>query len=97
MTRPEIERRINAGGLTAAEVADLWEGYYLTVDEVGEFLPYIKAEASQPWVYPMVCFAVPTGSRRSEMLPCECASFESMIVAKAVLVSHLLPQNVAHV
>ena len=68
MTRAEIERRIKAGGLTPAEVADLWEGYYLTADEVGEFLPYIKAKASQPWVYPMVCFAAHTGARRSEML-----------------------------
>ena len=68
MTRAEIERRIKAGGLTPAEVADLWEGYYLTIDEVTEFLAHVKAKATQPWVYPMVCFAAHTGARRSEML-----------------------------
>ena len=64
MTRAEIERRIKAGGLTAAEIADLWEGYYLTVDEVAEFLTYIKAEVAHLWVYPMVCVAAHTGARR---------------------------------
>lgn len=68
MTRAEIERRINAGGLSPAEVADLWDAYYLTIGEVTEFLTHVKTKATQPWVYPMACFAAHTGARRSEML-----------------------------
>jgi integrase len=68
MTRAEIERRIKAGGLIPAEVADLWDAYYLTIEEVTDFLTHVKTKAIQPWVYPMSCFAAHTGARRSEML-----------------------------
>lgn len=68
MTRAEIDRRIAAGGLSKAEIADLWDSLYLTVDEIAEFLKHVKVKAIQPFVYPMVSFAAYTGARRSEIL-----------------------------
>jgi len=68
MTRDEIERRIAAGGLTDAEISDLWDSLFLQTDEIAEFLQHIKARAIQPFVYPMACFAAYTGARRSELV-----------------------------
>ena len=67
-TRAEIDRRIAAGGLTEAEIGDLWDALYLTVDEIAELLQYVKTTAIQPFVYPMLCFAAHTGARRSEII-----------------------------
>lgn len=68
MTRAEIKRQIAGGGLTAAEQADLWDALYLELSDIGELLAHVKANAGQPFVYPMVCFAAHTGARRSEIL-----------------------------
>jgi integrase len=68
MTRQEIERHIEAGGLSDAEVADLWHCLYLTIDEVDELLEHVRMHALQPFIYPAVCFVAHTGARRSEML-----------------------------
>ncbi len=68
MTMNEIERRIAGGGLSDAEIVDLWDSLYLTVDEIAELLQHIKTEAIQPFVYPMSCFGAYTGARRSEMI-----------------------------
>jgi integrase len=46
----------------------LWEALYLTRAEVEEFLAFIRANATLPWVFPMVAFAAYTGARRSEIL-----------------------------
>ncbi|MBS0264932.1 MAG: tyrosine-type recombinase/integrase [Planctomycetes bacterium] len=68
MTRKEIERLVAVGGLTEAEIADLWHSLYLTVDEVSAFLKHIKQHSLQSFLYPAVCFVAHTGARRSEML-----------------------------
>ena len=67
-TREEIERRIAAGGLSEADQAQMWESLYLTTKEIEALLKYVKANASQPFVYPMLCFAAYTGARRSEII-----------------------------
>ncbi|MBI1349291.1 tyrosine-type recombinase/integrase [bacterium] len=66
-TRQEIERQI-AGGLSPAEQAELWHALYLPVAEIAELLQFVKTAATQPFVYPMCCFAAHTGARRSELL-----------------------------
>lgn len=68
MTRAEIQRQIDSGGLTAAEQADLWDALYLEINDISKLLSHVKANAVQPFVYPMVCFAAYTGARRSEIL-----------------------------
>ena len=68
MTREEIERRIAAGNLTKAEINDLYDSMFLTTTELSQLLEHVKANVGQPFLYPMVCFAVHTGARRSEIL-----------------------------
>ena len=67
-TRQEIQRRIARGGLGAEQIVELWECLYLPVDELGQVLAFVKQAGSHPWVYPLVCMAVHTGARRSELL-----------------------------
>ncbi|MCI0461962.1 MAG: tyrosine-type recombinase/integrase [Gemmataceae bacterium] len=67
-TREEIERKIRRGGLSEAEVDELWDSLFLTKPEVAEFLAFARANAFQPFLYPMVAFAAHTGARRSELL-----------------------------
>lgn len=66
-TRQEIERHI-ASGLTEAEQARLWDALYLPIEDMAELLRFVKIAATQPFVYPMFCFAAHTGARRSEIL-----------------------------
>jgi integrase len=64
MTWKQVERAIKAGG----DPAELWECVYLTLSEISELLGFVRGQARQPWIYPMVAFAAYTGARRSEML-----------------------------
>jgi hypothetical protein len=48
----EIERKISRGGLTKAEVADLWDCLFLTLPEIEELLEFVRAHAKQPFIYP---------------------------------------------
>jgi integrase len=68
MTWQEIERKVAAGGVTDAQVAELWDCLYLRKVEVAELLAHVQQAATHPWVYPMVCTAAHTGARRSELL-----------------------------
>ena len=71
MTFEEIEARINRGGLTAADVADLWDALFLRENEIGELLRHVKQSAPSfpyaPYIYPAIAFCAYTGARRSEM------------------------------
>lgn len=66
MTWKEIERAIAAGG----EPDEHWECLYLLLPELVEMLAHARAHATQPFVYPMLCFAAHTGARRSEIMRC---------------------------
>ena len=67
-TLGEVERRIEAGGLTTREEDELWESLYLTLPEVEELLDYARGRANHPWIFPMVCTAAHSNARRSELL-----------------------------
>jgi integrase len=67
-TREEIERKIARGGLSPEQIEELWESLFLTKAELVEFLAFVKANAHQPFLHPMVAFAAFTGARRSELL-----------------------------
>ena len=67
-TIDEIERRIAAGGLTAAQKAELWECLYLRTAEIEALLAHAREHAAHPWVYPLICMAAHTGARRSELM-----------------------------
>ncbi len=68
MTMAEINRRIERGGLSDEEQAELWECLYLTTDEITEFLDFVEKKDRYPFIYPMLYFVAFTGVRRSEMM-----------------------------
>lgn len=76
MTWQEIERRIQAGGLTDKQQAELWNALFLTLPEIDELLAHVRASARQPWIYPMFVFAAHTGARRSEMIRTQMADVD---------------------
>lgn len=67
MTWAEIERRTTKG-MTVPEKTALWDCLYLTQAEAESLLEYVNKVAAHGWIYPMFCFALHTGARRSEML-----------------------------
>ncbi len=67
-TWAEVERQLARGGLSPAEQAELWDTLFLTLPEVRSLLDFVKANARQPFLYPMLAFAAHTGARRSEIL-----------------------------
>jgi integrase len=71
LTWPEVGRKLAAGGLSAGQQAELWDCVYLRKAEIEELLAHVKAHATQPWVYPLVCATAHTGARRSELLRAE--------------------------
>lgn len=62
MTFAEIERRVAAG-----EPESLWEGVFLTREEIQEVLDVVRARGCYPWIHPLFCMAAHTGARRSEL------------------------------
>jgi integrase len=67
-TMAEIERKIGRGGLSAAEIDDLWAGLFLTQAELSEFLEFTRTNAKEAHLFPMLAFAAHTGARRSELM-----------------------------
>jgi len=67
-TMKEIERKVARGGLSEAEVDELWAGLFLTKGELDEFLDFASANAKDAHLFPMLAFAAHTGARRSELL-----------------------------
>ena len=75
-TWEEIESKIKAGGLTEAEISDLWDCLFLRGKEILVFLTYVKENGKVPWLYPALAIAAYTGARRSEIMRSECADFD---------------------
>ena len=67
-TWDEIKRQVDAGGLTKAQVSDLWDCFFLTLEDIEDLLAVAKANAAYPWIHPLLCFAAHTGARRSELI-----------------------------
>ena len=67
-TFAEIEQRVRRGKPTKAEIADLWDCAFLTLEDVSALLSHVGNKSSQPFVYPLFVFAAHTGARRSEMM-----------------------------
>jgi site-specific recombinase XerD len=75
MTREQIEKAIERGGLSEAEIAELWDCLFLSEAEIAEFLAHVrKAAATHPrfrYIYAALAFCAYTGARRSEMFRCQ--------------------------
>jgi integrase len=68
MTWADIERRIGRGGLDPREAKKWWDCLFLDLNQVAQFVGFMKSHCSMPWMYPMVAAAAYTGARRSELL-----------------------------
>ncbi len=75
-TWEEIEAKVKAGGLTDAEVSDLWDCLFLRGKEILAFLTYVEKNGKAPWIHPALAIAAYTGARRSEIMRSECADFD---------------------
>ena len=72
-TWEEIETKIQAGGLTDAEISDLWDCLFLRGKEILAFLTFAEKNGKAPWLYPALAIAAYTAHRRSEIMRSECA------------------------
>ena len=59
-TWEEIEVKIKAGGLTEAEISDLWDCLFLRGKEILAFLTYVEKNGKAPWLYPALAIAAYT-------------------------------------
>jgi integrase len=67
-TIAEIHHVIERGGLTAAEVLDLWECLYLSPPEIAGLLATVRANARVEYSYLLHAIPAYTGMRRGEIL-----------------------------
>jgi integrase len=67
-TMAEIRELLDRGGITPAEERRLWDGLYLTREELKTLLDHVRRQGLEGFVYPMFAFAVYSGARRSEIL-----------------------------
>ncbi len=67
-TVDEVEEILQRGALADDEVNALWEGLYLTEEEIGEILRTIEAKADLDFLHPMVAVPAYTGMRRGEVV-----------------------------
>ncbi len=81
-TWDEIERKINRGGLSGDEIAELWECLFLNTSQVLDLLLHVKLNARHAFIYPAFAFAAHTGARRSEIARSQLADldFESNMI-----------------
>jgi integrase len=67
-TREQIERQLARGGLSAAEIKELWGSLFLTLSQIRELLDLVRSRGGRPWVLVAFFMAAYTGARRSEIL-----------------------------
>jgi integrase len=67
-TMAEIRAILDRGGVSPVEEKRLWNGLYLTGEELRNLLDHVAGLALEGFVYPMFAFAIYTGARRSELL-----------------------------
>ncbi len=75
-TLDQIEVIVGRGGLSKAQVRELWDALYLNPAEIAEFLDHIRHGDVYPWFYPFVATAAHTGARRSELLRARVDDFD---------------------
>lgn len=75
MIRDEIESAVARGGLSDAEIAELWECMFLREEEIAAFLEHARQAASAHprfrYIHAALAFCAYTGARRSEMFRCQ--------------------------
>jgi len=75
-TFEQVTAIVDRGGLTKPEVRELWDSLFLSTEQVGEVLEYVKVHAPSDWLYPFFVAAAHTGARRSELLRARIEDFD---------------------
>ena len=75
MTCQEIERRIQAGGLTEKQRAELWDALFLTLPEIDELLPTSERPPGNPG-FTRCSSSRRIPARRSEMIRAQVADVD---------------------
>ena len=70
-TWDQIARKIERGGLSAAQQGELWDSLWIDQGQTMECLAWARDHARFPFIHPMFAFAAYTGARRGEMLRSE--------------------------
>jgi integrase len=71
LTFDQITRKIERGGLTEKQQADLWECLWLDQAQTLACLQWVRETGRLAVIYPIFAFAAFTGARRSEMIRSE--------------------------
>jgi integrase len=81
-TWEQITRKIERGGLTDQQKAELWEALWLDQRQTEECLGWVREHARRSVIHPMFAVAAYTGARRSEIIRSEVDDwdFESGLV-----------------
>lgn len=84
----EIERQIQFCGLGENEQSELWEGLYLTADEIEKVLNYVHKTATHAVMHPMFVLAAhPKNAQPSRQIP-RSKPFASKIMDLSPLLLH---------
>lgn len=75
-TYDQVRAIVARGGLTKAEVRELWDSLFLSTAEVAEVLAHARGHAGSAWIYPFMVAAAHTGARRSELLRARVEDFD---------------------
>ena len=75
-TYDQVTAIVDRGGLSKAEVRELWDSLFLSTAEVAEVLAHVRAHAPSDWLYPFMVAAAHTGARRSELLRARVEDFD---------------------
>ena len=86
MTWDQIGARVQRGGLSDAEIAQLWDCLFLREIEIGQFLKHVEAAAQQfrrfPYIHAALAFCAYTGARRSEMFRCQIDDMDDKVLIR---------------
>ncbi len=75
-TFDQVKAIVDRGGLSKAEIRELWDGLFLTRDEIADVLAHVRGHAPSDWLYPLMVTAAYTGARRSELLRSRVEDFD---------------------
>ena len=67
---------LDRGGISPEEEKRLWDGLFLTGEELRRLLEHVRGRGLEGFVYPMFAFAVYTGAWRSEMMRARIDDFD---------------------
>jgi integrase len=76
-TWEQIESAIARGGLSEAEVKEIWDSLFLDLNQTVEVLKYVREKSTRRYYfYPLLVFVAHTGARLSESLRSQVADFD---------------------